>query len=1390
MKNTKNTLLTRLRRGARLSSGLLRVPAVLTAVAMALTLLWPAATQAARVHHGVAAANLQVDQIYYPDENGQWPDPLANENTNALVTTLLSINDFRAITSDWYTNAVDEFGVPTSWHQWWNRADYQIQIGPTRGDDITGGVMMAAVAQNGRNNYGVTRYPVCAVHDGWRICTFANNHDDPLIKAGDGYEYNVNVAGAWFPYPDYIGALVRNSERKNGQTNDMLIGHSSLVLGQHFYWWANGRFIVDLRDLGFDSRTDGVMITTHGKDEQNFALSQINTTNGTWTLYTKDMSQPTYGNFEQDPVAFVFIPKTNTMLISGMFNGDGSIVIHSGDTPQFTVRPKSDVGAGRWELKIPGHSPASGVLIISACAGGTLNTDNIVSYEPDGDGWEIQSRDTPGMGLQTPKGNLGEPEPVCTFVFIPAPTPGITVTPTNNLVTSEDGGTAQFTVELDFKPTADVTIGVSSSNPAEGVVDVTSLTFTPNNWNIPQVVTITGQDDAVADGQVAYTIVLAKAVSADPQYHDMKPADVAVLNADNEAGITVSKNWLVTTEAGGTDSFTVVLNTAPTADVTIGLASSDVGEGTVFPASLVFTPDNWNIPQTVTVTGVDDVVDDGDAPYAIVFAAAVSADAAYNGVKGADVPALNLDNDEAGIIVTPQELTVSETGTTANFTVVLGTRPTADVVISYVSGDPTEGVVTPASRTFTPDNWNTPQTFTVTGVDDAENDGDITYNLQGSVTSSDAVYAAMIPAPILVTTLDDEAELALPSGPVQYGIGTTGIGLDGWATLTDSVANYNGGNLTVVVTNNGSADDRLTLRNEGVEEGQVGVSGANVTYSGIPVGTLAGGEGLTPLVVTFNNAVTPAVAQALVRAVTFSNVAEEPSLADRTVTVIVNRGAGSSAAEKLVHVGLVRVTHFQEGADHGYGVYTGAQNNNLWALNEWTAYPEGSHADGLAIGFTGVQMLDRAILLRFDDIIGEGPGQIPPNATIVYAEFQFFVSNNGDGSPMYRMLIPWTAEWESWGSLGDGVQLDDSEARSTWDSAIGVPNLTGSTGTGRKSVAVTADVQAWANGEDNYGWYLPGWDPSGWSGNWDFWAIAPSQHEDITRRPSLLVKWVPEGTLATSFRYGVNDYTATYDSRVRSGRYADEDGSTAIALFPDWEINTEADDRDIGLIRFEEIIGEEADQVPPGATIHSAQLDIAAFQSNSPGNGFYLHYMLQPWNDTDTWNMLGDGVQADGVKAAVTPTAILRDFSTAIIPYVPGGYHSLEVKPDVQAWAYKQRPNYGWVVLPFEFGRDGFGFGTAEHTDVERRPQLRVFYSPGEIPEPEDITLTLPVWSPSQVVVGFNAKANTTYTVQRVGQLGDAWQTIGQAMTDGDGHGNYEDKSPLAGAAFYRVVLP
>ena len=75
----------------------------------------------------------------------------------------------------------------------------------------------------------------------------------------------------------------------------------------------------------------------------------------------------------------------------------------------------------------------------------------------------------------------------------------------------------------------------------------------------------------------------------------------------------------------------------PTADVTIGLSSDDTTEGTVSPSTLTFTTTNWNTAQTVTVTGVDDYLDDGDIGYHIVTAAATSGDAPTAGSTRVDV---------------------------------------------------------------------------------------------------------------------------------------------------------------------------------------------------------------------------------------------------------------------------------------------------------------------------------------------------------------------------------------------------------------------------------------------------------------------------------------------------------------------------------------------------------------------------------------------------------------------------------------------------------------------------------------------------------------------------------------------------------------------------------
>lgn len=110
------------------------------------------------------------------------------------------------------------------------------------------------------------------------------------------------------------------------------------------------------------------------------------------------------------------------------------------------------------------------------------------------------------------------------------------------------------------------------------------------------------------------------------------------------AGITVTPtSGLVTTESGGAATFTVVLNSRPTANVNISVASNDASEGTVSTALLTFTRNNWNTAQTVTVTGVNDALNDGDVAYAIVTGAATSTDADYSGRAVADVSATNVD---------------------------------------------------------------------------------------------------------------------------------------------------------------------------------------------------------------------------------------------------------------------------------------------------------------------------------------------------------------------------------------------------------------------------------------------------------------------------------------------------------------------------------------------------------------------------------------------------------------------------------------------------------------------------------------------------------------------------------------------------------------------------
>ena len=322
--------------------------------------------------------------------------------------------------------------------------------------------------------------------------------------------------------------------------------------------------------------------------------------------------------------------------------------------------------------------------------------------------------------------------------------------------TTEAGGTASFTVELTSEPLANVQIGISSSDDSEAGVSASSLTFTPGNWDSAQQVIVTGVNDDVDDGDVAFTIVTAASSSADPLYNGLESPDPGATNLDDDtAGFTVSDISGDTGEGGAVATFTVALNTRPTGNVSVALSSSNEEEGTVAPAALVFTPENWGTPLQATVTGVDDAVDDGDVAYAIETTASGSVDPVYAALNPQDVAVTNVDDDTAGITVSLISGATDEDGAAATFTVVLDSEPTADVTIALSSSNEDEGTVAPSALTFLPGSWNAPQQVTVTGVGDALNDGDVAYTvITGPASSADGVYDGLDPDDVEVLNLD------------------------------------------------------------------------------------------------------------------------------------------------------------------------------------------------------------------------------------------------------------------------------------------------------------------------------------------------------------------------------------------------------------------------------------------------------------------------------------------------------------------------------------------------------------------------------------------------------------------------------------------------------------
>ncbi|MEK7540561.1 MAG: Ig-like domain-containing protein, partial [Patescibacteria group bacterium] len=356
---------------------------------------------------------------------------------------------------------------------------------------------------------------------------------------------------------------------------------------------------------------------------------------------------------------------------------------------------------------------------------------------------------------------------------------------------------------------ADVSIGISSNDTTEGTVSLSSVTFTSGNWNSTQTITATGVDDSLDDGDIVYSIVTAAATSSDLGYNTLNASDVSVTNTDNDAsGFTISSISGNTSEAGATATFTMVLTAQPTADVSIGISSNDTTEGTVSLSSVTFTSGNWNSTQTITATGVDDSLDDGNIAYSIVTAAATSSDTNYSTLNPNDVSATNIDGDTAGTTISQSSSStdVSEGGITDTYTLVLTSQPSANVVIT-VTGN-TQVASTPTSLTFTSSNWNTTQTVTATAIRDAVVEGAHTGTITHTAVSSDLAYNSISISSVAVNITDNYKPTA------NAGSDTTIVEATGTTTLSGTTStDTDGDTMTYAWAETSDSSDACSLTN-------------------------------------------------------------------------------------------------------------------------------------------------------------------------------------------------------------------------------------------------------------------------------------------------------------------------------------------------------------------------------------------------------------------------------------------------------------------------------------------------------------------------------------------------------------------------------------------------
>ncbi|WP_297696753.1 DUF2341 domain-containing protein, partial [uncultured Eudoraea sp.] len=215
-----------------------------------------------------------------------------------------------------------------------------------------------------------------------------------------------------------------------------------------------------------------------------------------------------------------------------------------------------------------------------------------------------------------------------------------------------------------------------------------------------------------------------------------------------------------------------------------------------------------------------------------------------------------------------------------------------------------------------------------------------------------------------ITPVNIDPEITLTASALSYTEQNPPTVIDSAATLVDpDSANFDTGVLRVDLTG-GTANDRLSINNQGTGGGQVGVSGNTVSYGGITIGTFSGGgSGSEPLVIVLNADATVAAVEALMRNITYENISPNPSTAVRTATFTVTDGDGGSSTPVARNINVSSVNDAP--------VLSGA--NDLATINEDAFNNGGTLVSDLISGFvtdTDAGALEGIAVVAVDDTNG------------------------------------------------------------------------------------------------------------------------------------------------------------------------------------------------------------------------------------------------------------------------------------------------------------------------------------------------------------------------------------------------------------------------------------